>query len=296
MHRIVIVCRFNAARSVLIAAAFKKLLPQLEVISCGVEALTGNEYPLVTLQTAKDWGLALTEDHSVNIKDVIGGLRHHDKVIVVEDSMKQSPYLASLDPLNIYSFGDLNLGEFQLPQDPLGYELQEFKIEIAKAVFFAASLISKFFEPIQVNSNLRLWLADELSEKTLRNVIDYCKSSSSNLLIANFITVIDLPSDFQKIIRNILQVNVQGSFFVEHKKEVLKDSFTIFQTQFESNYDSKMVFRAEFDESVNRLSSEGPLLVVCELKHPIPRLMEVQWLIASHVTLISKSIAIPIDL
>jgi len=293
MHRIVIVCRFNAARSVLIAAAFKKLLPQFEVISCGVEALTGNEYPLVTLQTAKDWGLTITEEYSVNIKDVIGGLRYNDIVIVVEDSMKQSPYLASLDPLNIYSFGDLSLGEFQLPQDPLGYDLQKFKIEIAKAVFCAASLISKFLEPIRVNSNLRLWLIDEVSGKTLLNVIDYCESSSSNLLIANFVTVTDLPSGLQKIRRNFLRVNVQGSFFVEHKKEEHKDSFTIFQTQFESNYDSKMVFGSEFNESVNRLSSEGPLLVVCEPKHPIPRLMEMQWLIASHVTLISKSIAIP---
>jgi len=295
MHRIVIVCRLNAARSVLIAAAIKKLLPQQEVVSCGVEALTGHAYPQVTLQTAKDWGLTLTEDHSVNIKDVIGGLRQDDKVIVVEDSMKQSPYLASLDPLNIYSFGDLDLGEFQLPTDPLGFDLQKFKIEIAKAVFCAVTLISKFLEPIRVNSNLRLWLTDELSEKTLLNVIDFCESSSSNLLIANFVTVIDIPSDFKKISRNFLQVNVQGSFFVENQKEEPRDSFTIFQTQFESNYNSNMVFGAEFNDSVNRLSSEGPLLVVCEVIHPIPRLMEVQWLMASHVTLISNTIEIPIE-
>lgn len=296
MNRIVVVCRLNAARSVLISVAIKKFLPQYEVISCGVDALTGNAYPQVTLQTATDWGLTLTEDRSVNIKDLNGGLRHNDKIIVVEDYMKQSPYLASVDPLNVYSFSDLNLSEFQLPLDPLGFDLQKFKVEIAKAVFCAVSLISKFFEPIREITNLRLWLAQEVSEITLENVIDYCESSSSNLLIANFITVTDIPSEFQKITRKFLQVDKNGSFSVKNQLNKNKGSLTIFQTQFESNYNSKLVFGAEFNESVKSLLCEGPLLVLCEVKHQIPRLMEVQWLMASHLTSISETIEIPIEL
>ena len=292
MQRIVVVCRLNAARSVLIAAVLRKQFPQYEVISCGVEASTGAVYPQITLQTAKDWGLRIVKDHSVNIRDIPGGLNDSDRVIVVEDYMRESPDLQHLNPKNIFSFTDLSLDQSHLPKDPLEFDLQQFKVEIAKAVFYACSIVTRCIDPIMANANLRLWITRNDSQEVLTNVVEHCKENSFNLLIANFLVAPQPFLSTQKSNRCFLHFNEQGQFFAAIQENKHADRLTIFQSEFEENYSPRLVFSPEYRESIDSLSQKKPLVALVEIVSPIPRLVELQWLMASQIPSSSEIIEV----
>ena len=283
MTRIVVICRLNAARSVLIAAALKRRFPQFRFASCGLEATTGNTLPRETLETAAIWGLELNNLFSVNIESVFPPLDKHDKIIVVEDFMKNDRRLAFINPQNIFTFSDLNLQVTQIPRDPLGFDLAEFKLEIAKGVFFATRLIVQLIEPNYIDRNLQLILLNESDQDFVENTLNYCRVTQSNLIFLNFMVPTELFHESHFAAQSFLSFKDDGRFFEKNPIQVAIAKPIIYQAEFEIDYDARSVLGMEFRDSINSLATQNPLVLFCEFYSPIPRIAEIQWLMASQI-------------
>lgn len=283
MNRIVVVCRLNAARSVLIAAALKRRFPQFEFVSCGVEATTGATLPRQTLDTAENWGLELENLCSVNIDNLIPPLEMNDRVIVVDDFIRKDHRLEFINPQNIYSFSDLNLQEIQLPRDPLGFGLVEFKLEIAKGIFFATHIIMELVEPTSTDKNLHLILLPESHENMIESAVNYCRFKKLNLIFVNFMIPNDFIHDPQSVKESFLCFTNSGSFFEKNPMNSSTAKSIVFRSEFEISYAESFIFGMEFSNSINSLSTQKPLLVLCEVFSRIPRIAQVQWLMASQI-------------
>lgn len=292
MTRIVIICKLNAARSVLIAAALKRRFPQFKFTSCGVEATSGHELPRETLQTAATWGLELENLYSLNIENIFPPLDKNDKIIVVEDFMKNDRRLLLIDPQNIYTFSNLKLKAIEIPRDPLGYGLTRFRLEIAKGVFFASRLIMELIEPDSIDTNLQLILSPEPTQDSIENVLRYCSVSQSNIIFLNFMTPTELFHKKIFALQSFLGFGDDGRFFEKNPFSIGVAKPVVYQAEFEVDYSGRFVLRAEFIDSIRNLASQNPLVLLCEVASPVPRIAEIQWLMASQLNSNLKQIEV----
>jgi hypothetical protein len=182
-----------------------------------------------------------------------------------------------------------------LPKDPLEFDLQDFKVEIAKAIFYAAGIVTRYIVPKMGNPKLHLWLAESDSEEVVTNVIQYCKENSFNLLVGNFLVSPDPSLWSQNGEMSFLHFNNSGYFFATNQGYEAPGFLRVFQSQFEVSYSPALVFSPQFKESIETLSREKPLVVLLEVMSPSPRLVELQWLMASQITLCSEEIGVASD-
>jgi len=282
MHRIVIVCRLNAARSVLVAAALRTFFPQYKIVSCGTEAVTGAPYPEITLKTAEDWGLTLEGSHSVNICDVAEGLNIHDLILISDQSMKDSYEISSLNSSNIFSFEQFAISQSFVPLDPIGLNLANFKKEIAKAIFCASKAVSSFSESENNKLNVHILITGEINKDTFKEAIDYCRITSSNLLIANFEVPSTVSLEQRGIVTNFLEFTKPDSFHLNIWESPTNSSdVVVIQAKYETNFAPKDSFSIYLRDSIDKLSKETRLTVLYEFRSNPSRVMVNQILMAS---------------
>lgn len=291
MQRVVVVCRQNAARSVLVAAALSKLYPQCNFVSCGIEAVTGSPYPEITLRTAQDWGLKLQGSHSVNICDLAEGLNSQDRVLVSDQSMKGVHHFSRFNSSSVFSFEQFAISESFVPLDPVGLTLIDFKKEIAKAIFCASKAVSGFLESEYSELEIYVSITDEINEETLSEAIEYCRNTSSNLLIANF----EIPPT--------RSLNIEGTeaIFLEFtrvncfqvitwQKSIDISNVAIIQSEHEMNFPPKDIMSIHFRDSLKKLSQEKPVVVLCEFRDNSSRILVNQILMASAIVPFSREL------
>ena len=291
MNRIVVVCRQNAARSVLVTAALRILFPQYDVISCGMEATTGAPYPEITLKTAKDLGLTLEGLHSLNICDVAGGLSIEDRILVSDGFMKDSHLFSTLHSSNIYSFEQFAPVDTFIPLDPIGLNLSDFKKEIAKAIFCATKAVSSFPESQSCKSNIEILTADELNEETISKTVEYCRETSSDLLIANFEIPPTLSLEIEGTEAKFLEFTSLSSYQITTwQKSIDSSNVSIIQSEHEMNFPPRDILSIHFRDSLKKMSQEKPIVVLCEFSNSSSRILVNQILMASAMVPFSREL------
>jgi len=256
-----------------------------------MEATTGAPYPEITLNTAKDLGLTLEGSYSLNICDVVGGLSIEDRILVSDGFMKESHLFSTLHSSNIYSFEQFAPAETFIPLDPIGLNLSDFKKEIAKAIFCATKAVSSFPESQSCNSNIEILIADELNEGTISKTVEYCRETSSDLLIANFEIPPTLSLKIERTETKFLEfASVSSSQIITWQKSIDSSNVAIIQSQHEMNFPPKDIMSIHFRDSLQKLSQEKPIVVLCEFSNSSLRILVNQILMASAIMPFSREL------
>lgn len=132
--RILIVCKLNQARSIIIGAALRKLFPRVDVRTAGIDAINEMPIPGITAQVCREWRLTNYDALSVNVDDV--GISDFDWILAVDEyvfnKLRSYNLGGRLQSLSYFASDDL-----MLPQDPTNLDYNSFKLEVAKGVLLA---------------------------------------------------------------------------------------------------------------------------------------------------------------
>ena len=281
MQRIVVICRLNAARSILVGAALKKFAQEFEIVTCGVDAITGTEIPQVTHEAAGDWGLRIEPTYSVNIKDVPGGIQFEDIILISDEYMKNSTYLEVANPTKVFLLADFALDSSQIPQDPVGMNLAEFKREIAKAIFCASRIIYSLIPIVETRRIFEIYSISANDKKSFESLIKYCQSKSYNILLANFEIPIEFISANSSTLFELLQFDDYGRFLSSSQEFGDKNLVSIFGAKHEMTFPNEDLFSLDFSTSALKLATKRPLVIVFDFTSLSPRITETQLLRAS---------------
>jgi protein-tyrosine-phosphatase len=293
VQRIVVVCRLNAARSILVGAALKKFAAEFEIVTCGVEAITGNKIPQITYDAAVAWGLRIEPEFSLNIRDISGGINFEDIVLVSDGYMRDSTYLENANPANVFSFGEFALDSTLIPRDPIKMTSAEFKREIAKAIFCTSRVMNTLFSSPTIGTENRIESICGDDQSALDSLVYFCEKNSYNVLLANFeIPVTFTPSSASARLE-FLNFEDCGSFAPINQGLDSSNYISIFCAKYEMTFRDEDFFSENFQSSAMKLASKRPLVIVFDFNAPSPRVGEIQLLRASQVVALSLASSRP---
>ena len=161
--KILFVCRYNQARSILAGALLRKLYPNVEVFTAGIEAQDGQPVPLITPQLCLNWSLPGIDRLSISIDKLL--TRHpatsFDHVVVADQLVKER-IERSFAPGKVTSITDLADFPSISPVDPTGFDRSSFAAELAKVAILTIRWAEKFGLGEQ-RGNLNFFLFDEIT-------------------------------------------------------------------------------------------------------------------------------------
>ncbi len=138
MKRLLVVCRYNQARSIVIGAVLRKLFPDLEIVTAGIEAPHGKQVPAITSQLCREWRLPSFDRISVATDSL--DLGEFEAILALDQIVFDALISDSLKS-KLYSLYDFSESDFLIPVDPTGMPFELFKVEISKAIILALRFI-----------------------------------------------------------------------------------------------------------------------------------------------------------
>jgi hypothetical protein len=266
-----------------VGAALKKFAEEFEIVTCGVDAITGTELPQVTHKAAVDWGLNIEPKFSVNIKDVPGSIHFEDIVLVSDKYMKNSTYLKAANPKNVFVFADFALDFSQIPRDPVGMNLVEFKREIAKAIFCASRIMRSLCPSGNTGLEIEIRSISSDDQKAFHSVINYCETNAFNILLANFEIPLGLTSSSSQSRFEFLDFEDHGSFVSNDEGLDQNSEISIFSAKYEMTFRNEDFFSPDFRSSALKLASKRQLVIIFDFNALSPRVAAIQLLRASQL-------------
>ncbi len=136
-----VLCQRNLVRSPIIEAILSKSLPKISVKSAGLEADDETEIPSSVKQIAEDWQLGQLKKNSDSVSRLREEILDADLVVLAE--RKHYRYLNHIGYEGKWiSITDSVFDDSFVAVDPLGFNLNELKIEIAKIVLGTLRTVS----------------------------------------------------------------------------------------------------------------------------------------------------------
>ena len=129
---VLVVCRHNQARSIVIGALLRELFPGRRVLTSGVDANTGARIPDSTSALCENWGL-VEFDRTSSALEQFEDLDQDCKVLAADDAIRDS-LIELLPQLKAQSLYDYCESKELRPIDPKYLDYDEFCLEIAKAI------------------------------------------------------------------------------------------------------------------------------------------------------------------
>lgn len=186
MKKVLIVCRFNQARSILIGALLRKLFPELEVHTAGIEAPDGSPIPAVTSEICYRWQILDFDRLSKSIES-FNYNEDWDAVLAADqlvfERLQNSPF--ALKVSNLLDFADF---QESMPRDPTNLVLEDFATELAKAALLSA----RWAEKVLGYENSRISGILYSSPEGLLNYLEEFKGLRDNVLLID--TEIQYPN------------------------------------------------------------------------------------------------------
>jgi protein-tyrosine-phosphatase len=142
--KVLVVCRYNQARSILAGALIRKLLPELDVVTAGIQAQTGQPIPIVTAELCSWWGLNRFDrlSQSITDTDAATSIEDFDSVLVADGYVKQE-VLKFWPKAKLVDLSELAENDLFTPTDPTGFNQSDFSRELAKIAVLVSAWASK---------------------------------------------------------------------------------------------------------------------------------------------------------
>ena len=144
--RIIVVCKYNQARSITAAAALRRFFPELEILSAGIQANPLLPIPSSILQILDQWGI---NEYDVRSTPVVNlpSLTHDDLVLCADAEVKaklieqlgiKEPNLFKIHILEEFAYSSL-----EIPVDPVDMDEADTKNQLARSIVLSVRAVRK---------------------------------------------------------------------------------------------------------------------------------------------------------
>ena len=178
--RIHVVCRQNQARSIITSAILRKLLPDIQIFSSGIEAKTGSPIPIHISDIAERWGLESIDRLSTNFLD--SNPAFADDLVICADKSIYSHLAKLIDTSQLLNAQDFALAKFLIPKDPVGMSLYATETELAKLIVTSVCAIESRRNLLE-SENASALLYEEGFEDLVQEIIKSWLESKKGLVI-----------------------------------------------------------------------------------------------------------------
>ncbi len=266
MSKLIVLCKYNQARSITAAAALRRFFPDHEILSAGIIGNPRIPIPSSILQILDEWGLHERDERSTSTTD-LPPISSTDLVLCADQEVRgifiQQHNLNPASFPNICLLEDFARGSLEVPIDPVALGQAETKNQLARSLVLAIRGANKFLEVetsikaghLPVNKNDHL----EIQKRLIENRQDKVLSIDVGFSIPDInIWSPDLnmqkinPSKFE-IIENTLERN------------------TVLISKFEVDKTSELLLSIGYYEWIKKLSSNFDLTVVSQPFDGLPQ-------------------------
>lgn len=146
LKRIIVVCKYNQARSISAAAALRRFFPELEILSAGIQANSLLPIPYSILQILDQWGI---DEYDVRSTPVVNlpSLTYDDFVLCADAEIKvklieqlgiKEPNLFKINILEEFAYSSQ-----EIPVDPVNMGEADTKNQLARSIILSMRAVRK---------------------------------------------------------------------------------------------------------------------------------------------------------
>lgn len=155
MSKIIVLCKYNQARSITAAAALRRFFPEKEILSGGILGNPLIPIPSSIIQILDEWGLYKRDERSTSTID-LSDVSPADLVLCADQEVRsvftQQHNLDRATFPNICLLEDFARGPLEIPIDPVALGEAETKNQLARSLVLAvrgANIFLKNHLPIK---------------------------------------------------------------------------------------------------------------------------------------------------
>jgi len=149
MRKVIILCKYNQARSITAAAALRRFFPNEHIISAGIIAQPNIAIPSSILQILDEWGLEERDHHSTSTTD-LPEIHPQDLVLCADEEVRsvfmQQLRLDRSSFPNIFVLEQFSRSGLEIPVDPVSLGEAETKNQLARSIVLAIRGVNKLLE------------------------------------------------------------------------------------------------------------------------------------------------------
>jgi protein-tyrosine-phosphatase len=138
--RVIVVCKYNQARSITAAAALRRFFPDQTIITAGIEANPTHPIPSSIVQILDQWGLDQFDHRSTPVVDLVQ-VSPADLILCADSEVKavMIKQLLITDPseYKIHTLEEYAYSPQEIPVDPVSMGEADTKIQLACAIILA---------------------------------------------------------------------------------------------------------------------------------------------------------------
>jgi len=174
IENVVVVCRFNQARSVIAEAFIREFFPKIRVSSAGIQANSGQGIPKSVVDYANSIGVKIGTKMSRNMLDSSLELQSSDLVLVAEEKFASAVIPLVRQSCRILSLQDSRLPSWIIPSDPIKNKSTspDLDLELAKTVAATSLILNDLLRRTELNILLVVPSSENSVEKAYNHFLD----------------------------------------------------------------------------------------------------------------------------
>jgi protein-tyrosine-phosphatase len=143
-QKVIIVCKYNQARSIRAAAALRRFFPELEIISSGIQANPSLPIPSSIFQILDQWDLTQYDQSSTPTRN-LASLTDTDLVLCADAEIKAIliKQLGIHEPnsLTIHTLEEFANSPLEIPIDPVDMGEGDLKTQLARSIVLSVRAV-----------------------------------------------------------------------------------------------------------------------------------------------------------
>ncbi len=147
--RIIVVCKYNQARSITAAAALRRFFPEIEILSAGIQANPLLPIPSSILEILDQWGLDQYDHRSTPVLK-LPPLRPTDLVLCADAEVKATLMkqlnISDSDAFKIRVLEEYADSSLEIPVDPVNMGESDTKMQLARSIVLSVRGVRKEFQ------------------------------------------------------------------------------------------------------------------------------------------------------
>ena len=147
MRKIIVLCKYNQARSITAAAALRRFFPKEQILSAGIIAQPMVAIPSSILQILDEWNLHERDQRSQSTLD-LPEINPEDLILCADEEVKnifvqQLKMITSEFP-HLYVLEEFSKSPLEIPIDPVSLGVAETKNQLARSILLAVRAARKY--------------------------------------------------------------------------------------------------------------------------------------------------------
>jgi protein-tyrosine-phosphatase len=266
MRKVIVLCKYNQARSITAAAALRRFFPNEHIISAGIIAKPNIPIPSSILQILDEWGLEERDHRSTSTTD-LPEIHPQDLVLCADEEVRsvfvQQLRLDRVSFPNTFILEEFSRSQLEIPIDPVSLGEAETKNQLARSIVLAIRGVNKI---LKNNSLVEIGFLPIDGQEHLEIQSQFFERKSSNRLLID--VGFSIPDS------NMWSPSMNLHFINPLKIESLEDPLvekTVLISKFEIDKTPELFLSVKYFEWIRNLSSGFQIGVVAQPFESLPQ-------------------------